>query len=418
MLEAPSQRVLAAVASAYEAPVLGRAQTTDPTERLDLLDALRGFALAGVWLANLVAFSLYAFLPSQSMAALATADVDRLLDPALTVLVSGKFFPLFSLLFGVGFSLQMQRTNGHPTGQRRYLRRLGALFVIGLLHAYLLWWGDVLRYYAVLGLMLLPLYGWPAPRLVTLGAVMIVVQPLLAQLFPAAELALVTQDRAYAAALAAFSSSDWSTMLRGNRLFADWWLPAHWGTAMSVAGCMLIGMALGRSGALRDPVAHAQFWRRLLLALPVGLALALALTLSDYGRLPWPGGWQHSDSAKLLLRVLNRAAGPILGLGYMAGLVWVFGTRRGQRVLHQLVPVGRMALSNYLGQTLVGIGLFYGIGLGLGPRYGLAGVVTVWFGVFLSQIALSRWWLARYRFGPVEWLWRGVTYGCRPPMRR
>jgi uncharacterized protein len=206
-------------------------------------------------------------------------------------------------------------------------------------------------------------------------------------------------------------------MLHGNWVFAAWWLPVHWGTVLSIAGCMLIGAALGRSGVLRDPVTHARFWRRLLLALPVGLALALALVLSDYGRLPWPAGWQQSDSAHVAMRMLNRAVGLILGLGYMAGFVVLFGGP-GRRALQALAPVGRMALSNYLAQTLVAIGLFYGIALGIGPRFGLLGVVVVWLLVFAAQMVLSHAWLARYRFGPVEWLWRSATYGRWQPMRR
>ena len=393
------------------------AQPTDPLQRLDLLDALRGFALAGVLLANLVAFSLYAFLPSEGMAALPTAGVDRLLDPALSALISGKFFTLFSLMFGVGFAMQMQRTSGDPARRRRYVRRLAVLLAIGLVHATLFWWGDVLRYYAVVGLLLLPLHRWPGRRLVTIGALLIVVQPLLAQLFPEAGLALATKEQANAAALTAFSSSDWQTMLRGNSVFAGWWLAAHWGIVLSIAGCMLIGAALGRSGVLRDPETHARFWRRLLFALPAGLALAFALVLSDYGRLPWPDGWQQSDSAQVLLRMLNRAAGVILGLGYMAGFVLLFGGP-WRRALQPLAPVGRMALSNYLAQTLVCIGLFYGIALGLGPRYGLLGVVVVWLLVFAAQMVFSQAWLARFRFGPAEWLWRTATYGRRQPMRR
>jgi len=408
-------------ASTYDARVMttDRGQPTDASQRLALLDALRGFALAGVLLANLVALSLYAFLPDERMAALTTAGIDRLLYPALSALVSGKFITLFSLLFGVGFAMQMQRAADDPAARRRYLRRLVALLAIGLLHASLLWWGDVLRYYAVVGLVLLPLYRLPGRWLVAIGAVLIVVpQPLLAWLFAEAGPRLATQEQAYAAALAAFTSSDGSTMLRGNRAFFDWWLPMRWGIPLSVAGSMMIGVALGRSGVLLDPAAHARFWTRLRVALPVGLALTLGLMLADYGRLPGPDGWPASDGARVLLRMLNHAAALILGLGYMAGFVWLFGQHHGHRVLQPLAPVGRMALSNYLAQTVVGVGVFYGVGLGVGPRYGLVGVGVAWALVFAAQIAISHWWLARFRFGPAEWLWRSATYKRWQPMRR
>ena len=409
-----------AAAPGNDAPTTtaARDQPTAAAQRLALLDALRGFALAGVLLANLVALSLYAFLPADRMAALVTAGVDRLLDPALGALVSGKFITVFSLLFGVGFAMQMQSADGDPAARRRTLRRLGALLAIGLLHGFL-WWGDVLRYYAVVGLLLPPLYRLPGRWLVTIGAVLVVVpQPLLAHLFADAGPRLASQEQANAAALAAFASSDWPTVLRGNRAFFDWWLPMRWGIPLAVAGCMLIGVALGRSGVLLDPAAHALFWTRLRFGLPAGLVLALGLVLADYGRLPGPDGWQAGDGARVVLRMLNRATGLVLGLGYMAGFVWLFGLRQVRRVLQPLAPVGRMALSNYLAQTVAGVGLFYGVGLGIGPRYGLVGVGIAWALVFAVQIAASHWWLERFRFGPAEWLWRSATYARWQPMRR
>lgn len=401
-------------------PSVAHGEPVAAAQRLELLDALRGFALAGVLLANLVALSLYAFLPAEQMRALPTAGIDRLLDPALGALVSGRFITLFSVLFGVGFAMQMQRAAGDPDARRRYLRRLAALFAIGLLHAHLLWWGDVLRYYAVLGLLLLPLSRLPARALVAIGTVLIVVpQPLIAHLFAGAGPPLAPQEQANAAALAAFSSVDWSTMWHGNRAFFDWWLPARWGIVLAVAGCMLIGVALGRSGALLDPSAHARFWNRLLLALPVGLALSLGLALVEYGRLPGPDAWQAGAGAgRALQRMLHHGATLLLGLGYMAGVVWLFGQPRGRQALQPLAPVGRMALSNYLAQTVVAIAVFYGVGLGLGPRFGLVGVGVAWVLLFAAQVAASRWWLARFRFGPAEWLWRSATYARWQPMRR
>ena len=396
----------------------GRGQPTDAAQRLGLLDALRGFALAGVLLANLVALSLYAYLPGEQMTALATDRIDRLLNPAIGALVSGKFITLFSLLFGVGFAMQMQRASGDPVARRRYLRRLGVLFAIGMVHA-VLWWGDVLRYYAVLGLLLLPMYRLPQRWLVAIGAVLVVVpHPLLAHLFADAGPRLAPQEQAHAAALAAFSSPDWATMLRGNRAFFEWWLPMRWSIPLAVTGCLLIGAALGRSGVLSDPAAHARFWARLLVALPVGLALALGLMLADYGRLPWLDGWPESGGMRMLRRMLDHAAALVLGLGYMAGFVWLFGNSRWQRLLRSLAPVGRMALSNYLAQTVIGIGVFYGVGLGLGSRYGLVGVGITWLLVFAAQMAASRWWLARFRFGPAEWLWRSATYARWQTLRR
>ncbi|MFD0738881.1 DUF418 domain-containing protein [Lysobacter koreensis] len=397
-------------------------QPTDPAQRLELLDALRGFALAGVLLSNLLVFTQFAYLDDAGRAALPSAGLDRVLEPALNLLVTGKFLTLFSLLFGVGFALQMQRADddADPTSRRRrrYLRRLAVLLVIGLAHAWL-WWGDILRYYALLGLLLLPLQRLSTRALAVLGAVLAVVpHPLFAQLFAAAGPALASQEQAHAAALAAFGDTRWPPMLHGNRVFGQWWMAKHWGLACTVAGCLLVGAALGRSGVLRDPAAHPRFWRRLRLALPLGLLLAVGLTLSAYGRLPSPAAGADGGIARMGLRMLHDAATMLLGLGYLAGFAWLFGRARWRRGLQWLAPVGRMALSNYLLQTLAGIALFYGVGLGWGPRWGLPGLLAAWAAVFAAQVALSHAWLARFRFGPAEWAWRSVTYGRRQPLRR
>ena len=388
------------------------------SQRLDLLDALRGFALAGVLLANLVAFSLYFFVSHDAAAALSTAAIDRWLDPAIGIFVSGKFLTLFSIMFGIGFSLQMQRAADRGDGLRRYLRRLAVLLLIGLLHA-TLWWGDILRYYAVLGLLLLPLAGLRPRTLATIGVLLVIVPHLsmsawLAGLLPP----IPTQDQAFAAVLGAFSSHDVATMLRGNFAFFDWWLPTYWGLVLSISGNMLVGAALGKSGVLHDPARHAAFWKRLWWAFPAGIALALVVKLSDYGRLPMQSVWLGNAVGRMVLRDLNQATALVLALGYAAVFVQLFMRPPWRRWLQHLAPVGRMALSNYLTHTLVGIAVFYGIGLDLGPRYGLVVVMAAWLLLFAAQIAFSRWWLARFRFGPAEWVWRSLTYGQAQPMRR
>ena len=181
---------------------------------------------------------------------------------------------------------------------------------------------------------------------------------------------------------------------------------------------MLIGAALGRTGALTDPPAHRCLWRWLLAALPQGLVMSLVVLLSQYGRLGWPTGLQADGAPQVLLRMLNRAAGIVLAVGYMAWFVHLFGLRLWLPLLKPLAPVGRMALSSYLAQTVISIGLFYGVGFGIVSRHGLVGVFAAWAMIFMVQLAVSHWWLARFRFGPAEWSWRSATYGHWQAMRR
>ncbi|HVI57953.1 MAG TPA: DUF418 domain-containing protein [Luteimonas sp.] len=386
------------------------------SQRLDLLDALRGFALAGVLLANLDAFSLYFFLPREAALALPTAAIDRWLDPANGMLVSGKFITLFSIMFGIGFALQMQRMG--EGGRWRYLRRLAVLWLIGLLHVSL-WWGDILRWYAVMGLVLLPLARLRPRTLAILGVALVTLPHAPLSLWWPGGWPLATQEQAFAAALATFSGHDPAALLHGNAWFAHWWTQSHWGMALAIPGRMLIGAAIGYSGVLSDPAAHARFWNRLLwLALPLGLALVLATEMVDYGWIAPPAAWPGGAAGTMLLRTVNQDAALLLGLGYAALFVKLFADPRWRRRLQPLAPVGRMALSNYLTHSVVGVAVFYGVALGVGPRWGTVAIWAVFLALFGAQVALSGWWLARFRFGPAEWLWRSLTYGRRQPMRR
>jgi uncharacterized protein len=124
-----------------------------------------------------------------------------------------------------------------------------------------------------------------------------------------------------------------------------------------------------------------------------------------------------TEASKFAIRVLLRAGPLALGIAYAAGFAMLF-LRPGWRPhLQILAPMGRMALSHYLTQSVLGIALFYGIGLGIGPGWGVAGWWSAWALIFAGQIAISHWWLARFRFGPMEWLWRSLTYGRRQPFR-
>src|SRR5690606_34001985 len=267
-----------------------------------------------------------------------------------------------------------------------------------------------LRWYALAGLLLLPLARWRPRNLAILGIALVYLPHL-----PWWQLAdwSLARAQAYPGALVAFSSEHAGTMLRGNQVFNLWWWQSHWRVPASLPGLMSIGLALGNSHVLRDPALHARFWKWLLPCLPAGLALALLVTLSDYGRLgrlaPPGAPWMHVFDPGIVL---------VIAIGYAALFVSLFPRSDWHRWLRHLAPVGRMALSNYLAQSAAGIAVFYGVGLGVGPRYGMVAVVCTFVVLFGAQIAFSRWWLDRFRFGPAEWLWRSLTYGRRQPMRR
>lgn len=389
-------------------------------QRLEVIDALRGFALAGVLLANLPYFSLYAFLPDEQHAALPFAAVDRLLEPAITVLVAGKFITLFSLLFGVGFALQMQRLTAAGDGPGRYARRLLVLLGLGFAHGIGLWWGDILHYYALLGLCLIPLARWRPGSLAVLGvAIALLAFPLARLAIGDLSLRVPSLAGISPEALSAFSSDAWSRVVAMNLAMTAWFPVAYWGMVFFVAGRLLLGTAIGKSGMLDDPARHVARWRRLLFAcLPTGLLLTIVIQACDYGFLPTASAWFRTTPGHAVMSVLRDLSTLSLGLAYLAGFVLLFQRPAWRHWLQHLAPIGRMALSNYLAHSLVGVAIFYGVGFAIGPRYGLVGVVIAWALLFAAQIIASRWWLAHFRFGPVEWLWRSLTYGRAQALRR
>ncbi len=194
---------------------------------------------------------------------------------------------------------------------------------------------------------------------------------------------------------------------------------ANWTLLFFVLGRVLLGAALGRAGVLYEPQAHARFWRRLLAANAlVGGVITGFLLLRDHGGIAELLPWLATEPGRWAMRLLRNAAPLSLGLAYLAAFVLLFDQPAWRRWLQGLAPVGRMALSNYLAQTVLAIGLFYGVGAGLGPRFGLAGMLLAWTVIFALQLALSHWWLARFQFGPMEWLWRSLTYRRRQPLVR
>lgn len=385
-------------------------------ERHDLIDALRGFALGGVLMVNLASFTLYEFLPEPARAALPTAGFDALALQAMELLVNIKFITLFSLLFGLGFSLQMERAEASG-GLARFVRRLLILLVIGLVHSYFIWWGDILLTYAVVGLLLVCFrHASDRVLLITGLVIALLLPPLLSPWVREVLDGWPKQAQVYAGALRAFSSSSPGAVLHGNIDTANWARVSNWALVCFVLGRFLLGYWAGRRGLFQYPLRHKNlitrlFWGSLL----AGVAMTV-LQFTQVGlREQYP--LLDTEASKFAIRVLLRAGPLALGIAYAAGFAMLF-LRPGWRPrLQILAPMGRMALTHYLTQSVLGIALFYGIGLGIGPRWGVAGWWSAWALIFAGQIAISHWWLARFRFGPMEWIWRSLTYGRRQPFR-
>lgn len=402
------------------------AAPTDPRKRLELIDALRGFALFGILLVNLSDFTLHWGLSAEQLAALATAATDESARFLIRMFGNGKFNTIFSFLFGLGFAMFMARgTRGDAAFLPFFRRRLAVLFLIGAVHMVFIWYGDIVALYAALGFVLILFRHLSDRALLLWAAALILSHPVLTAVIVASGGALDPGEPLrnletwlYTSVFGFPSDSYYAVVSSGGWLdFFKYNLagpPYRIGDMLSssrfqrVLAMFLVGMWAGRRMVFQNPAAHRAFFRRVLIwGLPLGLAgnaLYAVLQLA---------------SDRSIERDLAYALGVVpLAMSYVAAFSLLWLRPGARRVLAVFAPAGRAALTVYLSQTLICIALFYGIGLGYGGQVGPTLFLPIAAAIFAAQVLISFVWLRHFRFGPVEWLWRSLTYGRRQPMAR
>ena len=397
----------------------GEAMPVKASERYMILDILRGFALIGIALANFPEFSLYTFLHDDVAEAMPTAVADRVAHYFVSVFVEGKFYTIFSLLFGIGFSIIISNAMRRgANGLAIFYRRMVWLAVIGFLHLMLVWSGDILLLYALLG-MLLPLFRNLSNRKLLAWAVAMLLLPVVvdtaAQLAGVYLSAPVVELQQHYCAKYGINDANFAYWLRdaadyrgvheflvqgalvrvqefvdGNRYF-------------KVFGLFLIGFCIGRNrlyariGDYRPQLHKIALW-----GIVAGLPLSAVYAWSAVNGHPW-GNACHS--------VLYLVSVYPVGFAYIAMLCLAYLQVSDGWAYRLLAAPGRMALTCYIGQSLIGMFLFYGIGLGFGTGVGLAYVLAIAAAVFAVEAVVCHLWLCCFRFGPLEWVWRMLTYG-------
>jgi uncharacterized protein len=394
------------------------------TERVELLDVLRGVALYGVLLANTVAwYSGRAFLPRPEI--LAQSDsIDWVALFVIHLLVDSKSMTLLAFLFGLGFAVQLARAEEQGRAVLPvYLRRLGILIAIGLCHVAFLWWGDILTSYALTGFALLLFRRRTDRALIVWALALSFVPHLVASVPPVA--ALLERvlpgpaDRTAwrAQVLAAISGDDHVQLMRIQFRQA---LYHGGGGALSylpwTLGRFLLGYLAGRSRWLHNPADHLPKFRKLL-GWGIGIGLVGAAVMG-FRRATMPPGSPLVPSIRLAFIVSEEIGVLATAAAYVAAVALLMQRPAWRRRLTILAPVGQMALTSYISQSLLCTFVFYGWGLGLVGRVGPALCIPLTLAIFTVQIFASRFWLRRFRFGPVEWVLRSLTYGRRQPMRR
>ena len=423
--------------------MLPKKKSINPTlgkERIEVLDILRGFALFGVIVMNMSVDTLWA----ESFVFHTPGVVDNIIAGLLRFFGAGKFLTLFSFLFGLGLVMQIQRST--VRGVHYFpllLRRLLVLLIIGLMHYLLIGWTDILHVYAGLGIVLLFFHRGSARTLLIFAVSIILLnvghpKPLFIMAGEKVSSSLRTKSTAsehsnnqenrqesietneesehLEQSIRIYATGSYDEILDENwndfagymKDFAPrWWLG-------SLFPLLLLGAYVARRGILENIEEHLLFFRRVLWwGLAIGMSCStltlLGETLLKDHLLPFSVRQLKSLSDVVGIRAL--------GFSYASGLILLLRNQKWRKRLTPIATVGRTAFTNYLLQTVFAVILFFSVGLGLYGQVSpiLGAILAITF--FAFQILLSSWWLKKFRYGPVEWLWRSFTYGQLQRMR-
>lgn len=386
---------------------------TAERERYVILDALRGIALLGIAMANFPEFALWTFLSPEEQAAMPTAGVDEVVKFLQYLLIDGKFYSIFSMLFGIGFSLILAR---HSVSL--FLRRMVILAVIGLCHMMFLWSGDILFLYAIGGMLLLLFIKLNDKALLCVATLLIFIPVGLDALteFCGIDFAGPFYNAWWAkAAEQGITEENFASWLRDAdsypQMFAfllqgayeRMWEFVSGHRLPKVVGLFILGHLIGKHHfyAHLDSLPLKRFFGW---TLAIGLPTSILYAWSAVGGYPW-GLTSHS--------MLYAVSVIPLTFAYISGLCLLYCrySKKMMPAFTLFAASGRMALTNYISQSLMGMLLFYGLGMGWGTSVGLVTIEFIAMGAFLLLMLFSKLWLRLFLFGPLEWIWRILTYG-------
>jgi uncharacterized protein len=400
-------------------------QPISTSERIDVIDVLRGLAVCGILIGNMQWFTGYGMMPPA--VAQQAPFIDHVTHFLVHFFIEGKFYSIFSFLFGFGFALQIARAEERgDTEAKVFKRRLLWLLVIGAIHAIFLWPGDILSVYAVIGFLLIlfrkksdrSLLKWTAALMLVPIVTYVIIYILFVAFVPASALSGFesTQADMWNGAVRTAGQGSYLQVLRE---FNPPYLLGRWAGLIvqmrlpKILAMFLLGLYVYRRGYFQNLQDHKAFIRKVLV---YGLALGIAghsvfaaFSSSEADLPPTLSG---------LVGVISYSFGvPALALGYIALVVTLWQSSALQRILAMLAPVGRMALTNYLLQTVTCLAIFYGYGFGWFGRVGATSATVIALTIFAIQIFLSSIWLKYFDYGPMEWIWRQLTYRRRLPLR-
>ncbi|MDM5310437.1 DUF418 domain-containing protein [Peribacillus frigoritolerans] len=383
------------------------------SKRIVSIDILRGLAILGIFLVNMPSFhSPLLYIDGAERWA---GGWDGILYRFSDIVAQASFYPLFAFLFGFGAIILAVRSEEKGISfPLLYMKRLSFLLILGCIHAFFIWHGDILINYAVFGFALLFFYKMKGRNLILLGSVCYVLPfAILGSLFlimgtfDKEGMAITTDSAMMKQSLEVYQSGTFTELMSQRAL--DWYMVNNPFNAiilfLSIFPFFLMGAGVAKQGLLQNPT---QYKRQLKAISIVSLLLGLSIKMLPYVTV------YHFGT----IFVQDYLGGPLLTIFYITAITLLAERAGASRLLHPLSYIGRMSMSNYLFQSMVCTGIFYSYGLGL---YGSVSYTTGFvflIALFCLQILLSLLWMGLYKYGPVEYIWRFFTYGKKPVMRR
>lgn len=409
--------------------------TTEPAPRIVTLDIVRGVAVMGILAMNIIGFAMPESAYWNPAAYGGSAGADLVTWTVNFIFVDGKMRGLFSLLFGASMLLVIERAGAKGENpQPVHFRRMVWLLVFGLIHFYLIWWGDILTQYALIGMLAYLFRKKPVSSLIKWAIALIVLEFLMMALLGAGFMAM--SGKAAAPGASPETIQQWKEMQAGFGMLPpdklaenlalfggsypgllahrldQWYMPLSMVFMMGpeTLAYMLLGMAALKSGFLTGQWEMGRYrrWALICYAISIPAFAVMAWLIID-----------SSFHAATVAAVSMGAATPfrpVMIIGHAALIIML--TRNGGALVARIAAAGRAAFTNYLGTSIVMTTIFYGYGFGLYGEVGRAEVYLFVLGAWALMLLWSKPWLDRYRYGPLEWLWRTLARGGKQPMRK
>lgn len=392
------------------------------TKRIQFVDTLRGFALLGMVLTHTRTWFVLSTIPETIMEKYHDDTVSMLVGMFNSFFIVGKFYTIFSFLFGIGFGIQLsEKITADDKFIPRFVWRLLILFIIGFIH-HIHWNGDVLGVYAFLGLFLILFRKASNRYLIIVGLFLTLILPsFIHELAPLFEdeiksnignntiLGNVHINNDYQKSYETLKNGSYLEIILQNGLGLKSKIDYQWNTSRVFVtfGLMLFGFLVGRGGYLKPLLSYRPYAIKIMFgtALMVGLCYLILKTINFK---QFVDEWNVIGIIVRNFLMLLKAL--LTTVVYISALFYLTSLKQMELIADSLATIGKMAMTNYLMQSAFGVLLFYGIGFSLAGDISPAWCYVIGIGIFIFQVFFSKWWLSKFIYGPMEWLWRSATY--------